>query len=101
MTPTITISEEARESLLRQNDPALRELLDEAVRDYSEFWGGLPIEVDAFGDEDSTHVKIYVSVVMDPERGALSERHSEFMRGWRSRRPRETWRRIGFSIHYR
>lgn len=99
MTPTITISDEAREFLRCQNDPALQRLLDEAVREYAEFWNGLPIEVDAFGDEDSGRVQFDVAVVA-PATGSAMPQLVEFTAVWRPKHTPEERRIVGFSVHY-
>ncbi len=99
MTPTITITEEAQAFFARTLDPALRELVDSSARDYSEFMGGLPFEIDAFSDEDSTFVQVYVTV-MAPAGESMMPRLVEFSKGWTPRHSREERRRVGFSVHY-
>ena len=99
MTPTITITEEARAFFDRNPDPALRDLVDRSAREYSKFMGGLPLDVHAYADEDSAYVQVSIAVVA-PAAPSLRNRLVEFGKEWISRHSREDRRRIGFSIHY-
>ena len=99
MVPTITITKEAQAFFARNPDPNLRELVDTSAREYSDFMGGLPFEIDAFSDEDSTFVQVYVTVIAAAGE-SMMPRLVEFSKGWTPRHSHEERRRISFSVHY-
>ena len=100
MTPTITVTDEAQAFFAREPDPALRKLVDQGVSEYGEFWGKLPVVVDALEDPETGREDVCIALEVDATKGSMMERYHVFMNGWRSRHSREEQRAVRFSIRY-
>ena len=101
VTPTITITDEAREYFERNPDPALRDLVDRATREYADWFKEERLLLDTDEDPDTGRVQVLVVAEVPAESAeSAMERLTEYMRRWLPAHTREEHRKVGFSVRY-